>query len=262
MTATSYEIRLCQNCGLRYPLTEGHPFGKRCPSCLGETQAVLKRTISPFPSKKDRSGIRSEIRMSALLDNIRSAWNVGSIFRTADGLGVERLHLCGITPTPENESVTKTSLGAEETVAWEYSRNALETANQLKAEGYTLIALEQDERAFPISNLLPERSDQKGAQSHRLVREKGEPSQIESKGLEDITQPDPSTTGFAIASPSVQGESKVIILGNEVTGVDPELLELCDSIIHIPMKGKKRSLNVEVAFGIAAYVLLNTRTVD
>jgi len=217
MTTTSYEIRLCQNCGLRYPLTEGHPFGERCPSCLGETQVALKRTILPSPQVVEELRVRK--KFSCLLDNIRSAWNVGSIFRTADGLGIEKLYLCGITPTPKNESVAKTALGAEEAVTWEYSNNALETANQLKADGHTLIALEQDERATVLG--------------------------------------DPSTSlRFA------QGDKLILIVGNEVTGVDTDLLDLCDHIIHIPMRGRKRSFNVVVAFAIAAYALLSEQAAD
>jgi 23S rRNA (guanosine2251-2'-O)-methyltransferase len=208
MTVTYYEIRLCQNCGLRYPLIEDHPFGPRCPVCLGETQAVSKHAISLLLSRGEGSGMRGEIRLSALLDNIRSAWNVGAIFRTADGLGIDKLYLCGITSTPNSEAVRKTSLGAEEIVAWEYSRNALETVNKLKSEGHKLIALEQDDRAIPLTDY-------------------------------QIPKLDPP----------------ILIVGNEVTGVDPELLNICDHIIHIPMLGRKRSLNVEVAFGIAAFQL-------
>lgn len=208
MTATYYEIRLCQNCGLRYPLTEGHPFGARCPACLGETQVVLKRELGlhlPMNEKPQRSG-----RISALLDNIRSAWNVGSIFRTADGTGVDKLFLCGITPTPDNEAVRKTSLGAEGVIAWEYSRSALEIVCRLKSAGFRFIALEQDKRAKPLS---------------------------------EYQFPDPDS------------QRPILIVGNEVTGVDPDILDLCDQILHIPMHGKKRSLNVEVAFAIAAYRL-------
>jgi len=211
MGTNSFEIRLCQNCGLRYPLTEDHPFGNRCPICLGTTTLVLSRQIAPEPATL---ADEPAIRLEALLDNIRSAWNVGSIFRTADGLGINKLHLCGITPTPENDSMTKTSLGAEETVAWEYSRNALEVGKKLKASGCDLIGLEQDERA--------------------------------------ITLGEPTTSGNI----SNSSDRLVLILGNEVTGVDPGLLDLCDHILHIPMRGKKRSLNVEVAFGIAAYQLI------
>ena len=113
MSITLYEIRLCQSCGLRYPLTEEHSFGARCPICLGTTERVLTRHTAPETATL---AIKSETRLEALLDNIRSAWNVGSIFRSADGLGVSKLYLCGITPTPDNEAVRKTSLGAEETV--------------------------------------------------------------------------------------------------------------------------------------------------
>ena len=126
MTPAKYEIRLCQSCGLRYPLIENHPFGERCPNCLGVTKTVLTRPLTPEPATHTTV---SDLHLEALLDNIRSAWNVGSIFRTADGLGVNKLHLCGITPTPENEAVTKTSLRAEASVAWEYSRNALKVCH-------------------------------------------------------------------------------------------------------------------------------------
>lgn len=211
MSVDFYEIRHCPSCGLRYPLTEGHPFGERCPSCLGETKVVLKRTISHLPSIDKEAEIRHGPHLSILLDNIRSVWNVGSIFRTADGLGINKLYLCGITPTPENESMHKTSLGAENSTGWEYQRNALETAKRLKAGGYTLIALEQDSRANPLDS-------------------------FEAASL----------------------QKAVLIIGNEVTGVDPDILNLCDHIIHIPMHGQKQSLNVEAAFAIAAFTLLSS----
>jgi 23S rRNA (guanosine2251-2'-O)-methyltransferase len=217
MSVLSYEIRLCQSCGLRYPLTVDHAFGERCPLCLGTTERVLARQIAPGTAAR---ATESGIQLEALLDNVRSAWNVGSIFRTADGLGIGNLYLCGITPTPDNEAVRKTSLGAEESVAWEYSRNALELAKKLKVEGFRLIALEQDLRAIPITANPPERSKKN----------------VSTK--------------------------EVLILGNEVTGVDPELLDLCDQIVHIPMRGRKRSFNVEVAFAIAAFQLTYNQTPD
>ncbi len=106
-------------------------------------------TVEPQPAPQPGSAPRLEV----LLDNVRSAWNVGAMFRTADGLGVAKLHLCGITPTPENASVQKTALGAEQSVEWAYSRNGLDAALALKAEGYSLWALEQDERAEPLENV-------------------------------------------------------------------------------------------------------------
>jgi tRNA G18 (ribose-2'-O)-methylase SpoU len=205
MSFTSYEIRICHNCGLRYPLVENHSIGERCPNCLGSTETVATHQLDNQPVSPIKE---TNTPLVALLDNIRSVWNVGSIFRTADGFGISKLYLCGITPTPKNENIRKTSLGAEETITWEYSRNALTTAKKLKTEGSLLIGLEQDRRAKPIDTI----------------------------------------EGISL-------QKKVLILGNEVTGVDPELLNLCDHIFYIPMRGHKRSFNVEVAFAIAAYAL-------
>jgi tRNA G18 (ribose-2'-O)-methylase SpoU len=207
--ANQYQIRVCQNpsCGLRYPLVDGHPFGERCPLCLGTTVPAVTRSISPEPFLPPNQSL---FQLEALLDNIRSVWNVGAIFRTADGLGVQKLHLCGITPTPENPSVGKTALGADKTIPWTYSRNALAVAEKLKEEGVRLWALEQDVRAVPVSE-----------------------------------------------SWSATDERIVLIVGNEVTGVDPSLLDLCERIVYIPMQGQKRSLNVEVAFGVAVSALGN-----
>lgn len=142
-----------------------------------------------------------------LLDNIRSAWNVGSIFRSADGFGFAHAYLCGITPTPDHESVYKTSLGAEDSVPWSYHKDAVKLARALKKEGWRIFALEEDEGAVEVGR---------------------------------IDDPTPPTA---------------LIVGNEVTGVDPELLDLCDRIYWIPMQGQKRSFNVAIAFGIAAYAL-------
>jgi 23S rRNA (guanosine2251-2'-O)-methyltransferase len=211
MTPSFYQIRQCANpsCGLRYPLTGNHPFGERCPACLGTTREVLTRPLNPEAPAPTPAVPQPEKRpqLAALLDNVRSAWNVGAIFRTADGLGVGKLYLCGITPTPENAAVCKTALGAENSVQWETARDALALAQRLKAEGHQLWALEQDERAVPLT--------------------------------------------------AIPGQAKVILLvGNEVTGVDPELLDLSDQIVYIPMRGQKRSLNVEVAFGVAASQLI------
>ncbi len=88
-----------------------------------------------------------------LLDNIRSAWNVGAIFRSADGFGFSGLHLCGITPSPENEAVKKTSIGAENNLPWQVHPNALAAAQALLKSGYTLFALELTEDAVPLPRL-------------------------------------------------------------------------------------------------------------
>jgi len=208
MPISYFEIRVCVSCGLRYPLTEGQTFGARCPQCLGETRVALKRDLNEKTRREEEKGANKKKGMLAvLLDNIRSAWNVGSILRSADGFGFERAYLCGITPTPESESVRKTSLGAEEYVKWSYHKDALELAQGLKKEGWKIFALEDDERSQPVGR---------------------------------------------IDNPA----RAVLILGSEVTGIDPHLLDLADQIVHIPMRGQKRSFNVANAFSIAAYALV------
>jgi 23S rRNA (guanosine2251-2'-O)-methyltransferase len=223
MPNNSYEIRLCESCGLRYPLVAGHPFGTRCPACMGDTRAVLSRRLIVEPSsdslrkgrKKAVPALRIERTeetrksLAVLLDNIRSAWNVGSILRSADGFGFTHVHLCGISPTPDNESVTKTSLGAEDAVPWSYHKDAVKLVKGLKKEGWKIYALEEDPRSVSISEF------------------------SDSPLLNHV----------------------VLIVGNEVTGVDPELLDLCEEILYIPMLGEKKSFNVAIAFGIAAYAL-------
>jgi len=224
MPTNSYEIRICDSCGLRYPLLEGHPFGIRCPVCAGETHVALRRQLSTEPGPIRLSALNTTkqeklrdlqdshsftANLAVLLDNLRSAWNVGSILRSADGFGFNHVYLSGITPTGDNEAVTKTSLGAEDAVPWSYHKDAVKLVKGLKAEGWTVYALEDDPRSLSLSQF-----------------------------------------------PHSQSPNAVVfIVGNEITGVDPELLDLCDKIFYIPMRGEKKSFNVAIAFGVAAYAI-------
>jgi tRNA G18 (ribose-2'-O)-methylase SpoU len=225
MPNAAFEIRVCDSCGLRYPLVEGNPFGARCPACMGETRGVLRRQLRAEPAPDPRRGDNRQVHLLAgkeesrqtwavLLDNIRSAWNVGSILRSADGFGFTHAFLCGITPTADNEAVTKTALGAQDSVPWSYHKDAVRLVRGLKAEDWNVYALEEDHRA----------------------------------------------TGLNRPAPKAFSEHEVLIVGNEITGVDPELLDLCDHILYIPMRGEKRSFNVAIAFGIAAYALVTEKS--
>ena len=233
MSADSFEIRLYKSCGLRYPIAGNKSQSERCPVCKGQTRKIKGQKIQgenrrvlhdkSIPGMKDEEkGLYSTSTQDqvvincVLLDNIRSAWNVGSIFRTADGLGYTHVYLCGITPTLENEAVVKTSLGAEEFVTWSYHRDAVKLIKGLKKEFWTVLALEDDERAIPlISGVAPTREGNAYTKTRKSV----------------------------------------LILGNELSGVDPDLLKLSDTIFRIPMIGGKKSFNVAVAFGIAAFAL-------
>jgi tRNA G18 (ribose-2'-O)-methylase SpoU len=153
MKTFDWEIRLCENpdCGLRFPIEEGHPDGQRCPLCLGATMKVL--AYSAVEESQRQLRFSHPILVSGLLDNIRSTWNVGSIFRTSEGLGASHLYLTGITPTPDTANLSKTALGAESSVAWSYHRNAVTLAERLSQEGHSLWALETNSRAKPLSHI-------------------------------------------------------------------------------------------------------------
>lgn len=139
-----------------------------------------------------------------VLPNIRSGHNVGAIFRTADGAGVDKLYLTGYTPCPPHVQIDKVSLGAETWMPWEYKKQTGKLLKELKQIGYTIVALEQTKNSKDLFNWQPK---------------------------------------FPIA----------LVLGNEKTGVPKTLLKYCDESIEIPMRGKKNSLNVSVATGIAMY---------
>lgn len=93
------------------------------------------------------------IPVVVVLDNVRSAQNIGAFFRTGDAFAIERVMLCGITATPPSRDIHKSALGAELTVGWEYYPTTTECAAALKTEGYTLLAIEQVEGAVMLDEL-------------------------------------------------------------------------------------------------------------
>ena len=164
-----------------------------------------------------------------IIHNVRSAHNVGALFRTADGAGVTRIILSGYTPRPHSlrESVAggglrqsvyltkaekelaKTALGAEDHMPWKKSASLGTVIAALKKEGYEIVALEQHGTSIDYRKYVPK-------------------------------------------------ASTALIIGNEVCGIDAKILKRCDAILEIPMRGKKNSLNVSVAAGIALYRIAST----
>jgi 23S rRNA (guanosine2251-2'-O)-methyltransferase len=98
---------------------------------------------------------QGKIPVTVILDSIRSALNVGSVFRTADAFAIEQIVLCGITATPPNREITKTAIGATSTVNWEYSENVCSAIQKLKKEGYTIMGVEQTDASVSILNDFP-----------------------------------------------------------------------------------------------------------
>lgn len=144
--------------------------------------------------------------MKVILDNIRSALNVGSIIRTCDALGIMEVYFCGITPDPKNPKVQKTSLGGEKNIEIHSGMQTLPVVLDLLNQGVEIVALELTEKALPITDI-------------------------------------------------EVGDEVALVVGNEVSGVSSEVLEVTTAVAMIPMQGVKESLNVSVAFGIAAFEL-------
>lgn len=149
-----------------------------------------------------------------IIPDIRSAVNVGAIFRTADAVGISKIYLTGFSPRPTDtfgrtqKDIAKSALGAETWIPWEHKKTLAPLLRMLKKDGYKIIGLEQS----------------KNSVDYRKIK----------------------------TSPKM-----VFVLGREVEGISPKILAECDSVAEIPMYGKKESLNVSVACGVALYGILH-----
>lgn len=114
------------------------------------------RTIEMHRLSIDEYRNSSKLPLVVVLDNVRSLYNVGSIFRTCDAFRLEAICLCGITATPPHNEIHKTALGAEDSVAWSYHASAIEAVEQLKSRGYTVVAVEQAEGSVKAPIELPD----------------------------------------------------------------------------------------------------------
>ncbi len=154
---------------------------------------------------------RPESGVVLVLDNIRSAHNVGSAFRTADAFGVDKVYLGGICPVPPSPELRKVALGAEEVVPFEQVQDVVALVERLKAEGYKAVAVEQT------------------VYSVKLDTFRREP-----------------------------GTKYALVFGNEVAGVQQEVVDACDFSLEIPQQGTKHSLNVSVSVGVILWALVQT----
>ena len=151
---------------------------------------------------------RPESGVVIVLDNVRSAHNTGSAFRTADAFGVDKVFLGGITPVPPSPELRKVALGAEEVVPFQHVQDVVDLVRQLKKDGYTVVAVEQTVNSVKLD---------------QFRRDSG--------------------TRYAL------------VFGNEVDGVQQEVVDQCDFSLEIPQKGTKHSLNVSVSVGVVLWAL-------
>ena len=138
-----------------------------------------------------------------VLDNIRSAHNVGSAFRTSDSFKVDKVWLCGICAQPPSAEIHKSALGAEFSVPWEYSKTTDEAIRILKEHGYVIVSVEQTVKSVMLDAFRPEK-----------------------------------------------GKKYALVFGNEVSGVDQNVVDASDFALEVPQFGTKHSLNVSVTVGV------------
>ena len=163
-----------------------------------------------------------KIKVHILLPDIRSAYNVGSIFRSADCFGIEKIYLSGTTPTPidrfgrsnsgAQKEISKTALGAEKDISWEYVEDVNKFLNKIKKDDFKIISIEQDKKSITLDNFL------------KIKKQ---------NNIQNI----------------------LLIFGNEVEGIDKNILKKSDYIVEIPLKGNKESLNVSVCAGLIMHIL-------
>ena len=115
------------------------------------------RTIEMQRLTIDEFREAEKLPLIVVLDDVRSMYNVGSVFRTCDAFRVESVYLCGISCTPPATEIHKTALGAEESVDWKYFKTALEAVQQLKKEGYTVLSVEQVEHSTKLQTFVPQK---------------------------------------------------------------------------------------------------------
>ena len=111
---------------------------------------LLNRELGRISAEEYRTS-RPASGVVLVLDNVRSAHNVGSAFRTSDAFGVDKVYLCGICAVPPSAEIHKTALGAEDAVPWRHFASTLEAVESLKAEGYTVVAVEQTENSAKLA---------------------------------------------------------------------------------------------------------------
>lgn len=162
-----------------------------------------------------------KINVTVVLDNIRSQHNIGAAFRTSDSFLIEKIILCGCCATPPTAEIHKSALGAEFSVDWLYTKETTDAIASLKEAGYTIVSIEQAENSIKLQDI--------------------------EKYL------DPRSSSPAAEQGNSSGRKYALVFGNEVKGVQQEVVDMSDAVIEIPQFGTKHSLNISVSLGIVLW---------
>ena len=170
-----------------------------------------------------------------VLDNVRSAHNVGSVFRTSDSFKVDKVFLCGICPVPPSAEIHKSGLGAEDSVGWEHCEDTMVAVERLRNDGYTIVSVEQTVNSVKLDRFRPYAT------------------QESAEGTSQESAADTSNIG------PIPSKKYALIFGNEVDGVSQEVVDASDFSLEIPQFGMKHSLNISVSAGVVLWHLTLAR---
>ena len=175
-----------------------------------------------------------KLPLIVVLDDVRSLYNVGSVFRSADAFRVEAIYLCGITATPPNAEIHKTALGGEDSVAWRYFERTEEAVEELHRKGVFVYSVEQAEGSTKLQDL----------NTHLLT-----------SAPKEMEQNCPAADTFHPILPlhPRPDTRDALVMGNEVKGVKQTVVDMSDGCLEIPQFGTKHSLNVSVTAGIVIW---------
>ena len=192
------------------------------------------RTIEMKRLSLDEFKEAEKLPLIVVLDDVRSLYNVGSVFRCGDAFRIEAVYLCGITACPPNAEIHKTALGGEDSVTWKYFEKTEDAVQQLQNDGYFVYSIEQVEGSTKLQNLNESIniSSDNNRQNDGLTTEQSRES----------------------ISPTTYGHPHyAVILGNEVKGVKQTVVDMSDGCLEIPQFGTKHSLNVSTTAGIVMW---------
>lgn len=195
----------------------------------GKDRKLLNIELGRVSSEKYRELPDSGIVV--VLDNVRSAHNVGSVFRTSDSFKVDKVFLCGICPVPPSAEIHKSGLGAEDSVGWKHCEDTMVAVERLRNEGYTIVSVEQTVNSVKLDRFRP-----------YATQESAEGTSQESAAETSNIDPIPS-------------KKYALIFGNEVDGVSQEVVDASDFSLEIPQFGMKHSLNISVSAGVVLWHL-------
>ncbi len=213
-----------------------------------------------------------KLPLIVVLDDVRSLYNVGSVFRSADAFRVEAVYLCGITATPPNAEIHKTALGGEDSVDWRYFERTEDAIEELHRQGVFVYSVEQVEGSTKLQELntsvhdgLNVNYNQHSLNTHHPPHNTSSspitqhpthhqhPTPITQHPSPNTHHPTPNTSSTPITHHPSPITHYAIVMGNEVKGVKQSVVDMSDGCLEIPQFGTKHSLNVSVTTGIVIW---------